>query len=43
MKLTGRQQEILTAALKLLADGGMQNLTIRNLAEKLNITEPAIW
>ncbi len=43
MKLTGRQQEILTAALKLLADGGMQNLTIRNLAEKLNITEPAIY
>ena len=28
MKLTGRQQEILTAALKLLADGGMQNLTM---------------
>lgn len=43
MELTGRQQEILTAALELIAAGGIQHLTIRNLAEKLNITEPAIY
>ncbi len=43
MELTGRQQEILTAALELTAAGGIRQLTIRNLAEKLGITEPAIY
>ena len=43
MEHTKRQREILTASLELLAAGGMARLTIRNLAEKLGITEPAIY
>ena len=42
-KLTKRQKEIIDTALSLTARGGIQNLTIRNLAENLDITEPAIY
>jgi TetR/AcrR family fatty acid metabolism transcriptional regulator len=42
-KLTKRQKEIIDTALSLTARGGIQNLTIRNLAENLGITEPAIY
>lgn len=41
--LTKRQKEIIDTALNLTAKGGIQNLTIRNLAENLGITEPAIY
>lgn len=43
MALTKRQNEIIDAALELTAHGGIQNLTIKNLAEALGITEPAIY
>lgn len=43
MNLTKRQKEIIDAALNLTADGGIQNLTIKNLADALGITEPAIY
>ncbi len=43
MDLTERQQEIVQAALVLTSEGGIQNLTIRNLADKLGFTEPAIY
>ncbi|MEA4862663.1 MAG: TetR/AcrR family transcriptional regulator [Victivallaceae bacterium] len=43
MELTKRQTEIIDAALRLTAEGGIQNLTIKNLAGALGITEPAIY
>jgi len=43
MELTKRQTEIIDAALRLTAEGGIQNLTIKNLADALGITEPAIY
>lgn len=43
MDLTRRQQEIVSSALGLVAAGGIQRLTIGNLARKLGITEPAIY
>lgn len=43
MNLTNRQQEIIEAAIGLIADNGIQNLTIKNIAGKLGITEPAIY
>jgi len=42
-KLKKRQEEILEAALNLLAQGGSYALTIRNLAKVLDITEPALY
>ena len=42
-KLTARQNEIVEAALRLTAEGGLGNLTIRNLGEALGISEPAIY
>lgn len=43
MDLTRRQNEIIDAALNLTAQGGIQNLTIKNVATTLGITEPAIY
>ena len=43
MELTKRQNEIIDTALNLTASGGIQNLTIKNLADALGITEPAIY
>ena len=43
MKLKGRQQEIIDASIGLIADSGIQHLTIKNIAGKLGITEPAIY
>ncbi len=43
MTLTNRQTEIIDAALKLTAKGGIQELTIKNIAGELGITEPAIY
>jgi AcrR family transcriptional regulator len=43
MKLTARQQEIIEVSIELIADHGIQHLTIKNIAGKLGITEPAIY
>lgn len=43
MNLTKRQNEIITAALILIAEGGITNLTIKNLSKAMGITEPAIY
>ncbi len=40
---TERQQEIITTALDLINEKGIQGLTIKNLSKKLGITEPAIY
>ncbi len=41
--MTTRQSEILTEAIKLIAEKGIQGLTIKNLAKSINVTEPAIY
>lgn len=43
MKQTERQREIVEEALRLAAEGGLANVTIRKLADALGITEPAIY
>ncbi|MGL6193473.1 MAG: TetR/AcrR family transcriptional regulator, partial [Thermoguttaceae bacterium] len=43
MALSKRQNEIVATAMNLIADGGIKNLTIKNIALELNITEPAIY
>lgn len=43
MDLTKRQKEIIDAALRLTAEGGIQNLTIKNVSGALGITEPALY
>jgi AcrR family transcriptional regulator len=40
---TERQIEITTVALELISEKGIQGLTIKNLAKKIGITEPAIY
>ncbi len=40
---TARQKEITVAALELISEKGIQGLTIKNLANKIGITEPAIY
>jgi AcrR family transcriptional regulator len=40
---TERQQEIISIALDLINEKGIQGLTIKNLSKKLGITEPAIY
>ena len=40
---TERQKEIVEAALELITKKGIQGLTIKNLAKKIGITEPAIY
>lgn len=41
--LSKRQTEIIEASVSLISQFGIQNLTMRNLAEKLSITEPALY
>ncbi len=43
MNLTSRQNEILDAALHLIATKGIQHLTVRNLAMAIGVTEGAIY
>ncbi len=38
-----RQQQIIDAALELIRDGGMTNLTIKKLASRVHISEQAIY
>lgn len=40
---TERQKEIIGVALELISEKGIQGLTIKNLAKKIGITEPAIY
>ena len=40
---TARQKEITVVALELISEKGIQGLTIKNLAKKIGITEPAIY
>lgn len=42
-KLTKRQNEIVDAALHLIAEKGMSNFTIRHLSQALNITDAALY
>lgn len=42
-ELTTRQKEIINAAIQLIHEGGIQNLSMRNLSCKLKISEPAIY
>ncbi len=41
--LTPRQHEILEAAITLIAQGGIQKLTMSNIAKHIGISEPAIY
>jgi AcrR family transcriptional regulator len=40
---TDRQQQIIETAIFLIAEKGIQNLTIKNVAQKIGITEPALY
>jgi TetR/AcrR family transcriptional regulator, fatty acid metabolism regulator protein len=42
-ELTARQKEIVQVAVKLIAQGGIQNLTMSHLAKQVGVTEPAIY
>lgn len=41
--MTPRQSEILSESIKLIANKGIQGFTIKNLANAIGITEPAIY
>ena len=43
MDLTNRQLEIIETSLAIIAEQGIQGLTIKNLSRKIGITEPAIY
>ena len=43
MELSLRQQEIINISIGLIADRGMQNLTVKNIAAAVGISEPAIY
>lgn len=40
---TERQQEIMDQAVQLIAENGIQGLTIRNLAKRIGVSEPALY
>lgn len=41
--ITERQQEIINVSLQLIAESGIQSLTIKNLAKKIGFSESAIY
>jgi len=43
MDLTARQQEIIDVSISLIADKGIQSLTIKNISQTIGISEPAIY
>ncbi len=43
MKMSDRQHEIVNVSINLIAEKGIQNLTIKNISEKIGISEPAIY
>ena len=42
-EMTRRQQEIVEIAIRLIAEGGIQRLTMSNIAKQIGISEPAIY
>lgn len=38
-----KQQQIISSSMLLIVDKGMSNLTIRNIAKEIGVTEPAIY
>jgi AcrR family transcriptional regulator len=42
-EISGRQKEIMNASIKLIAEKGIQGLTIKNLAKKIGVVESAIY
>jgi len=43
LNFTKRQNEIIDVSISLIAEAGIQNLTIRNISEKMGISEPALY
>ncbi len=43
IELTDRQREILHASMELITQNGIQGLTIKNIAQKMNFTEAAVY
>ncbi len=43
MDLTTRQQEIINVSISLIADKGIQSLTMKNISQAIGISEPAIY
>lgn len=43
VEFTKRQQEIIDVSINLIAEKGIQNLTIKNISEKMNMSEAAIY
>ncbi len=43
MMFSNRQQQIIESAIKIIAETGIQNLTTKNLAQEMRITEPALY
>lgn len=43
MEFSTRQEEIIAAALRLLAGGGVRSLTMKRIAEAVGVTEPAVY
>ncbi|MCK5076012.1 MAG: TetR/AcrR family transcriptional regulator, partial [Calditrichia bacterium] len=41
--LSNRQNEIIETSIKLIAEKGIQQLTIKNISKKIGISEPAIY
>ena len=42
-ELSARQEEIIDTAIKLIDAGGIQNLTMKNIARQMGFSEPAIY
>jgi len=43
MKLTDRQQQIIDESIKLIANKGIQSLTIKNISAAIGVSEPAVY
>jgi AcrR family transcriptional regulator len=43
MELTPRQQEIVASSIQIIAENGVQHLTIKNIAARIGLTEAAIY
>jgi TetR/AcrR family transcriptional regulator, fatty acid metabolism regulator protein len=43
MELSSRQQEIVDVSISLIADKGIQSLTMKNISQTIGISEPAIY
>ena len=43
MDLTERQNQIVEVAVKLIAEHGIQHLTIKNIASEIGVSEPALY